>query len=42
MEYQKETKRLTQNLKDPIEKTQNQKTFEIGQELVRRAHLKAL
>ena len=34
--------RLTQNLKDQMEKTQNPKFFEIGQESERPAHLKAL
>ena len=33
--------RLTQNLKDLMEKTQNQNFFEIGPEWVRHAHLKA-
>ena len=40
--HRKEIMRLTQNLKDLLEKTQNPKKFlKNGQELVRTAHLKA-
>ena len=37
----KETKRLSKNLKDLIEKFQIQIFFDLGQELVTPAHLKA-
>ena len=39
--HRKETKSLSKNLKDLIEKSQNLKMFYLGQELVPPAHLKA-